>query len=302
MDWRLQIIRKAVLCRIPFADGFRRLKRRIFGYEPDSGNLINTVENLKQMQAELDSLGRSFRGSTVLEIGSGWFPAIPLMLAAEHVKHVYLSDLTPHMDEATFNATLGFLRQHLPDAIHLKTINSIADIPASYLTPFDPDQLADQSIDYIISRTVLEHISPEQITDFFVALRPKLAANGLMVHLIDHSDHLEFDDKSISRINFLSWGKRKYAWINFLMKDGENRLRHHEYPPLFKAAGFSVLREKAIIHDATNEIAKTLKLSPPYSGMTSEQLSVLTSIYILTPENHHGATNCADPAIPPASR
>ncbi len=284
MDWRLQILKKAILGRIPFGNRLRELKRHVFGYEPDPGNLINTVENLKQMQSELASLGRTFRGSTILEIGSGWFPAIPLMLAAEEVKHVYLSDLTAHMDEVTFKATLDFLRQYLPDVIHLKKINGIEDIPASYLAPFYFDKISYKSIDYIISRTVLEHVSPTEIIDFLFSLRSRLAPNGLMVHLIDHSDHLEFNDKSISRINFLTWSKRRHVWINLLMKGGENRLRHHEYPALFKRAGLRVLSEKAIIHEATNKIAKELRLAPPYSGMTSEQLAVLTSIYILTPD------------------
>lgn len=284
MDWRLQILKKTVLGRIPFGNSLRQLKRRAFGYKPDPDNLINTVENLKQMQAGLSSLERSFRGSTVLEIGSGWFPTIPLLLAKEGIKHVYMTDLTPHMDEVTFKATLEYLRQHFPEAIYLQKINRLEDIPASYMSPFDPGQLPDKSIDYVISRTVLEHIPPEAIIDLFSALRPKLAPDGLMVHLIDNSDHLEFNDKSISRINFLTWGERKHSLINFLMKDGENRLRHHEYPALFKRAGFSVLSEKAIIHHATNEIANTLKLSSPYSEMAPEQLSALTSIYILTPD------------------
>ncbi|MGC2456570.1 MAG: class I SAM-dependent methyltransferase [Gallionellaceae bacterium] len=283
MDWRLQIIKKTLLGRIPFGNSLRQLKRRIFGYKPDPDNLVNTVENLKQMQFELNSIERSFRKSTVLEIGSGWFPAIPLMLAMEDINHLYMTDLTPHMDEVTFKATLEFLRRQFPDAIP-KRISRIDDIPASYLAPFDPDQLPDKSIDYIISRTVLEHIPPKEIIDFFSILRPKLAPDGLMVHLIDNSDHLEFNDKSITRINFLTWSKRKHALINFLMQDGENRLRHHEYPSLFKKAGFSVRSEKAIIHDATNEIAKTLELSLPYSEMAPEQLSVLTSIFILTPD------------------
>lgn len=284
MDWRLQIIKKSVLGRIPFGNSLRQLKRRTFGYKPDPDNLINTVENLKQMQSELNSLERSFRGSTVLEIGSGWFPTIPLLLAMEDIKHVYMTDLTPHMDKVTFKATLEYLRQYFPNAIYLKKINRIEDIPASYMTPFDPGKLPDKSIDYIISRTVLEHIPPEEIINLFSALRPKLTPAGLMLHLIDNSDHLEFNDKSISRINFLTWGKRKHASINFLMKDGENRLRHHEYPALFKSAGFSVLSEKAIIHEVTNEIANSLKLSSPYSEMTPEQLSALTSIYILAPD------------------
>lgn len=284
MDWRLQIIKKAVFSRIPFGNRLRRLKRRLWGYEPHPGNLDYTLKNLELMRAELKSLGRSFRGSRVLEIGSGWFPTIPLMLAMENVEHVYMTDLVPHMDDITFGSTLRYLNRRYAESGFFNNISCLEDVPISYLAPFEPAQVSDGSLDFIISRTVLEHIPPAEISEFFSVLRPKLKPDGLMVHVIDNSDHLEFSDKSISRIHFLTWGKRKHSFINFLMKDGENRLRHHEYPPLFERAGFRVLREKTMLHAPTRDQVGTLRLASPYSGMSPEQLAVLTSVYVLAPQ------------------
>jgi hypothetical protein len=299
MDWRLQVLKKMLLIRLPLSRQLRRLKRQLLGCKPDSQNISNTVQNFLQMRAELYRLGYSFYGSTVLEIGTGWFPAIPLLLSQDEVKQVYMSDLIPHMDEVTFNEVRMFLRQaHGFDKDNI--IKTIEDIPAVYIAPFDSEKLPENSIDYVISRTVLEHISPEEMVSLFVSLRPKLSKNGLMVHLVDHSDHLEFNDKNISRINFLTWSKRKHEGINYLMRDGENRLRHHEYPALFKRAGFRVLSEQAFIHESSCKIAKTLQLAEPYAAMTPEQLAVLTSIYILAPEVIPIVTDCAEPAIPPA--
>ena len=81
MDWRLKVARQAVLGRVPFGRTLRRVKRRNFGYEPDAGNLHDTLSHLAQMKGALEALGRSIEGSTVLEIGSGWFPTVPIMLA-----------------------------------------------------------------------------------------------------------------------------------------------------------------------------------------------------------------------------
>lgn len=282
MDWRLEVARRAVLRRLPFGDELRRLKRRWLGYEPDAANLRGTLSNLDEMQSALRELARTFEGATILEIGSGWFPSIPIMLALGGGKRVLMSDLRPHMDEITFGATLRFLREVMPEDQRLRAIRALRDLPVEYLTPFDACAIPDGTIDFVISRTVLEHIPPHDLLDLLRALRPKLARGGLMVHLIDHSDHLEHTDKSISRINFLTWPKWVHLLVNFLMMDGENRLRHHEYRSIFERAGFQVVNELAEVHEPTRARATSLALAPPYSSMTPEQLASLTSLYVLS--------------------
>ena len=128
---------------------------------------------------------------------------------------------------------------------------------------------------------VFEHIPPNDLVRLLRGLRPKVAAGGLMVHLIDHSDHLEHVDKGISKINFLTWSRSKHALINFLMRDGENRMRHHEYQDLFETAGFDVLSASAQIHPPTLELAKTLPLASPFASFSPDQLAALSSIYVV---------------------
>ena len=87
-------------------------------------------------------------------------------------------------------------------------------------------------------------------------MRPKIADGGRMVHLVDHSDHFEHQDKSISRVNFLTWTEEQHALVNYLVGDGENRMRHHEYPPLFEDAGFELAYPE---RRASHEFIVTLK-------------------------------------------
>ncbi len=283
MDWRLKVARQAVLVRMPFGYALRRFKRRHFGYEPDAGNLRATLTHLRQMTEALDAMGRTFEGATVLEIGSGWFPTIPTMLALRGAKRVLLSDLTPHMDDVTFSATLRFLKRNMPTDSKLSAVARFSDLPLTYLAPFNVNALVDGSIDYVISRTVLEHIPEHDLMQLMTALRPKIARGGLMVHLIDHSDHLEHVDRSISKINFLTWSKRKHAFVNYLTREGENRLRHHEYRRIFEASGYQVVGTAIEIHAGTCAIAKALPLVAPYSDMSPEQVAALSSLYLLSP-------------------
>src|SRR6187402_2154989 len=110
MRWQLHVAKLAVMGRLPFGAGLRAVKRRFLGYPPNRCNLKGTLRDLEEMVGELAGMGRSLKGATVLEIGSGWFPVIPVMLAAAGARRVYLSDLTPRIDRVTLAATLGFLR------------------------------------------------------------------------------------------------------------------------------------------------------------------------------------------------
>ena len=82
----------------------------------------------------------------------------------------------------------------------------------------------------------------------------------------------------------LTWSKRKHTFANHLTREGENRLRDHEYPEIFEKAGYKVIKRIAQIHQSTQAIASSLPLADPYSSMSSEQLAVLSSLYVLAPK------------------
>ena len=284
MNWKLHVARLANLGRIPFGTALRRWKRRTVGYRPDPGNIRGTLLNFEEMDAAVTSLGRGFSGATVLEIGTGWFPSIPILLSLRGVRRVVLTDLNPHLDDVTFAATLDALKPQLGSFPNASGKSTLHDFNLEYLAPFRPEQVPDGSIDFVISRTVLEHIPPADITLLLQQLRPKLTANGLMVHCIDHSDHLEHRDKTLSKINFLTWSPRLHQAVNWLTKEGENRLRHHEYRELFQQAGYDIVSESGHVHAETCERARTLSLQGRFASMTPEQVSVLASVYVLAPK------------------
>ncbi len=283
MNWKLQILKKTITERLPFKDKLRLVKRKLFGYPPNPSNIDLTLRNYSRIKEVARQNGLNFKNSVVLEIGSGWFPTIPIMLSLEGAKKIFMSDLNPHMDEITFTETTKYLKLQFPKDKKIQGLNSFNDLPINYLAPLKVEEIDDSSLDIVISRTVLEHIPKKGLTNLFSALQPKMAKHGIMIHLIDHSDHFEHKDKSISRINFLTWSVRKHAFINYLIKDGENRMRHHEYKPLFENSGYEVIDEIAEINKESLEISKTLNLSYPFANMTSEQLAILTSIYVLRP-------------------
>ena len=283
MNWKNLLIKKAIVGRIPFADGLRKIKRVLFGYPPNAGNMKLAIKNFERFKAAIEKAGVSIEGATILEIGSGWFPTLPILFLRAGAKKIVMTDLNLHMDNITFHETVAFLKKQFPEDNYIQNIGELSTLPIDYLAPFTISAIADGSLDIISSNNVLEHIPKNDLYRLFSALRPKLSKSGIMVHLIDHSDHFEHHDKSISKIQFLTWSEEKHALINYLIKDGENRMRHHEYHQIFSDAGFDMIDEQADIDEKTFNDASKLDLTYPYSKMSAEQLAVLTSIYTLKP-------------------
>jgi hypothetical protein len=206
-------------------------------------------------------------------------------MCLEGARQVVMTDLSPHMDDMTFKATVDFLRKERGLAQKMDGIEQISDLPITYLAPMTSSNIVDGSVDFVVSRTVLEHIPPDSMIELFRTLRAKMKPNGLMLHVIDNSDHMEHRDKSISRLNFLTLSNQRHMKINEWMRGGENRLRHHEYRELFGKAGFKVIAERGESHTVTESEVAILrpKLQPHFASMSPKQLAVLTSYFVLAP-------------------
>lgn len=281
MNWKTLLIKKTLVGRLPCADNLRKLKRKISGYPPKVKNMELTIRSYERIKTALEKSGSIIKGSTILEIGSGWFPTIPILLARDGAKKIFMSDLNVHADNITFKETVNYLKLRFPDNDYIQKITDFSLLPIVYLAPFNPLEINDKSIDIIMSNTVLEHIPRSDLFNLFSSLRSKVSDNSRMVHLVDHSDHFEHFDKSISRVEFLTWSEEKHTLINYLIKDGENRMRHHEYHQVFRDSGFKIIDEQVDLDEKTKKVVETLELVYPYSKMLPEQLAILTSIYVL---------------------
>ncbi|HEX4081207.1 MAG TPA: class I SAM-dependent methyltransferase [Rhizomicrobium sp.] len=278
--------------RLPFMDQLRKVKRQIAGYEPDGSNIASTLADADKINRMLRECGVSFSEASVLEIGTGWFPMFPLIIRLSGASTIYLTDLEQYMDEATFDTAKNIILSQfevvrnkfdlIDDAREVLLNLHMSDF--SYIVPFSHEEVPDDSLDMIISRAVLEHIPREHLESLLRALRPKLKGTGLMAHAIDNSDHYEHRDKSISRINFLTWSQRKYQLLNWLSgSTGENRLRHHEYKFIFERSGYQTVLMDSEICARTLDIVSNLQLAEPYRDMSHEELCALSSYYVIQP-------------------
>lgn len=297
MGWKATVAKRALLARVPFGETLRAAKRRALGYQISDSNFGSTLHDLSAILALAERHGRPVAGAAVLEIGSGWFPVVPIICMLSGARRVICTDLNRHMDDVTFRVARDTVLRHLPEVSarfglsdgpaldRVRQASGWRDIGLQYLAPFDPGNVAARSVDLVISRAVLEHVRECALGPLFAALRPKMAAGGVSVHAIDNSDHFEHHDKSLSRINFLTWPERKARLIYWLTQDPENRLRHRQYGEIFRAAGYEVAHDEPDVCPRALEAVPALRdsLAPPFRDMPPEELAAMTSRYVLRP-------------------
>ncbi len=285
---------------IPFAGFLRDVRSRTREYSStlDRGDWA-LEEGL--LQVEWLKHHRAVEGATVLEVGSGWEPIIPLLFVAAGAKRVYLTDqrrlATPgsarwaiqtmvrHRAEITERLQISgadFNRAVSGDPMASGLDAYFDGLGLRYLAPCDCRHLdlPDGSVDIVTSRAVLEHIPADVIAAILRELHRILGPGGLACHFIDPSDHWEHVDKSISKINFLQHSDFVHGLIHS-PNNYQNRLRHPEYVRMMKDAGFAVVREEREV-DAASLMAlnASLKLASRFEQFVPEDLAT-TNTYLL---------------------
>jgi SAM-dependent methyltransferase len=273
MDWKLLYLRSLALSVLPFQRQLRALKRRVSGI---SGDPVNEPGCISDGLRLVDLLRPRIAGATVLELGSGWQPLIPLLFKGAGAARVIMTDETALMDAEYFERARETLarRGHPVDA-------RWQDF--EYLAPCDWSAIPDASIDVIWSRAVLEHIPPMVIDRLFAQFRRILRPGGVMAHVIDNSDHWEHKDSSISRANFLKFEDGLWNIINAHRLAYQNRLRHYEYRDIIRGAGFSISHERGLVCDRTKAALADMRLCKRYRNVPIVDLAVVLSWFVATP-------------------
>jgi SAM-dependent methyltransferase len=191
------------------------------------------------------------------------------------------------MDERTIGEARRILRAsaaRIAEELGLSEgqVQARLDRPLSYdyLVPWNPRDLADASVDVVISRTVLEHIPVDALESYMPEFARILRPGGMMCHLIDNSDHWEHHDKQLSRLHFLRYEDGLF-WRMLCVRRSQNRLRHSDYMKLFERHGFAPLFVEAEPDARSIEDLKSLPLASRFRGRDEADLAILTSTVVL---------------------
>lgn len=285
------VFRGALKASLPMRGRLRRIKRSITPCSETPGNIAFTIRQGLQIIGCLQAQGADVTGQ-VLELGTGWLPIIPLLFHLAGAKHLVLTDIERLMDRRAMGVAQAKVLESLPlvaSALgqtekHLASRLSDGFEP-EYLVPWNSRYHAANSIDVIYSRAVLEHVSPPVLERLFQEFRHILRPTGAMCHVIDNSDHWEHQDKTLSRVDFLRYEEGLYWKLATCDPQAyQNRLRHSDYMHLFRRHGWRTVFAQGSPDEKCLSDLKTLELAARFRGRDHRDLAVLTSVFVLRPE------------------
>lgn len=220
-----------------------------------------------------------------LELGTGWYPIVPVCMYLAGAKTAVTIDLSPLLTEAGIRETVERLQARFKEgpgesfaayfrrerleaflALEPKQMSGDALLEAMAIEYRNGDaQGLDEPSDHfhlIHSNNVFEHVQPKVLEGILREFERVMRPGGLGSHFIDMSDHFAHLDQSISIYNFLRFSEKQWSWIDNSVQP-QNRWRLSDYLKLYDRLGFRLLAEET--RPGEPEKLATLKLAAPFN-------------------------------------
>jgi hypothetical protein len=274
-SWVLKAAVQGAISSLPGRDRLNHLlQKHITGSvtltdEVFERKLAQCRRHLESYRAEHGALPRR-----VLELGTGWYPIVPLALRDAGVDRVTTFDVNPLCDLPRAKAALERFGSGLK-------ANPSATTAAEVLEPLGVRMLIRDvresgldpgSVDLFVSNNTLEHIPPATLTEIMGEFRRLAAPGAVMDHFIDMSDHYAHFDRSITEFNYLRYSDRRWRPFNNRLQY-QSRLRLSDYRQIVEAAGFRVVAEDA--ERGSEAALEQIPLAPRFRGYPRDELAVL---------------------------
>ncbi len=239
--------------------------------------------------------GKAFP-ETSLEIGTGWYPIVPIAFFLAGTKKIYSVDISFLTSKERIYTTLkafqecertGKLGTFFP--VNSERWRSFNDIITTFNT-LSLEQilhklnivyliedarklsLPDNSVDLVNSNNTFEHIYPEILIPILkdfkrVVKKPE----GVMSHFIDMSDHFAHFDKSINIYNFLKYSDQQWARIDNSIQP-QSRCRIYEYKKIYSDLHIPITDEQN--REGSLEELKAIPLAEKFASQRLEEVAI----------------------------
>jgi hypothetical protein len=295
MRWQTKAALQRLLERVPGGPLVYGVGQQAFGglrhYRIDG-----KVEQGTRLLQALAAAGETLDGRRAVEVGTGWAPVVPMLfwlhgldscdsyditrllkerlviesarqLVAHYSRHGDTAGCRIRLDQARLDGLEMAVRREAsaPQILDICGIRCHAPGDASRTTH------ANASVDLFFSNTVLEHVPADRIGPIFQEAHRILRPQGVMIHLIDPSDHFSHGDESISSINFLQYSEREFSRYNSSFCF-QNRLRVSAYLQLVADAGFTVLHAERRVDEKAIAVLPRLNLHSDFSRFPPREI------------------------------
>jgi hypothetical protein len=270
------------------------------GMRDFDGNVAVKVEDWAISMGYLSDVGFSVAGARLMEIGTGWHPALPLCFALAGASSIATFDVVRLLDETMTFRLLNSLENHVlkiakiagetPATVHARMLeyrrckNLVELLGKSRIEYFSPADgratgLEPDSIDLVYSNSVLEHVPRGVILGLMEESFRILKRGGLAMHNVACNDHYALFDKSISFVNFLQFEERAWQFWNNPFQY-QNRLRAPEFVDLATQAGFEVISNRTHVSPDTLEALASLRVATQFARFSKDEMAATTVDFI----------------------
>jgi hypothetical protein len=301
--WRIKGLLQGAFSLVPGGVGVNDwLQDHMGGLSHFEQNLNSKLYDWGLMMSYFRAAGvESIEGWDILEIGTGWYPVLPICFALAGVRSICGVDLNQHLNEALTLKMVASLEAHLDEIAehsrcpvqqvrerwsrlagvrNLTDLLSVANI--DYRAPQDATRLhwiADGALHLVYSNSVFEHVSASVIPELFRESRRVLREDGLVAHEVACNDHYADFDKSISYVNYLQYPDWHWRlWNNQIQY--QNRMRAPDFIRLAEESGFRIVYEARNVKPGTREGLARIRIAPQFKHYNAEDLVATTVDFV----------------------
>jgi SAM-dependent methyltransferase len=308
--WQLKAFVQKVISFLPYKERINyffqkyitkgvRLSDEYFGLKLEHAN-----DHIKFLNAlSKESKDRPPPEKLIFELGTGWYPIIPLVFYLTKTGRVISADLQSWLRKKGIRETMdkfiewndsqklkGFDFKIDPDRwselsdmsenFERLSFSSIKERIGLKCIVGDARNLdiTNKSIDFICSNNTFEHIPESVLEGILQEFIRILKKGGVMSHFIDMTDHFSHFDGSITLYHFLRFGKRKWRLIDNRIQP-QNRMRFVQYQHLYDRLNIPWQEEK--VNEGHPDLLSEIPIHKEFNRFTKSELSV-THGYLVT--------------------
>ncbi len=231
---------------------------------------------------------------TALELGSGWYPVIPIALFLGGAKSVTSIDISPLMTgQGMLETAQKYLSwyesgklENLKPYIKPERLSVLKEIAEQ--KPTKDEMLVqlnltllirdarntgfeESSFDLVCSNNTYEHIYSEILIGIIKEFQRVVKPGGVNSHFIDMSDHFAHLDQSITIYNYLRFSKKQWRRIDNSVQP-QNRLRLSDYEKMYAGYNIEILEKE--IRPGSIEDLRKVKLDAAYANYDEKDVAI----------------------------
>ena len=293
--WILKAVALNLMSRLPLHEQAHFHLQRLLGkHRLDAPEMFRRALELFGL---LRHAGVSVEGAAVLEIGTGWFPFVPVMAHLLGAAEVVTVDIHPWLKRRNLVRTIESLggrlvalaettrcdpaivrERHQSMRLLARKARSLSEmldaLHIRYLKKCDITRggLENDSMDVVLSSNVLEHVPPATLSRMHREIARLLREKGYAVHRFNPGDH--FEGFTGSSIHFLRYGERSWRWLGGYGLSYHNRMRSCEHATCVRDSGLSLsLWADRVDEKATAQVREgRATLDPRFVGLPVESV------------------------------